>query len=116
MQEQKVNYREIADSPAFKELMRMKKKFIVPMTLFFLAFYFALPVLTAYSDFLNTPAVGSITWAWVFAFAQFIMTWTLCLIYSKKAGKFDKIVERIQANAKKSGSAEAKPGKGGRSA
>lgn len=55
------------------------------MTVFFLLFYFALPILTSYTDVLNHPAIGPITWAWVFAFAQFVMTWVLCILYSRKA-------------------------------
>ncbi|WP_199614382.1 DUF485 domain-containing protein [Paenibacillus alkalitolerans] len=116
MQEQKIRYQEIAKSPAFRLLMDRKKRFIVPMSLFFLAFYFALPVLTAYFDFLNTPAVGSITWAWVFAFAQFVMTWSLCIIYSKKAEEFDKMVQRIQEDANKAGTVEQGTTDGGKSA
>jgi len=61
------------------------------MTIFFLLFYFLLPVMTSYFTFLNQPAVGAITWAWVFAIAQFVMTWTLCIMYTKKAGQFDQI-------------------------
>ncbi|MDE3839966.1 DUF485 domain-containing protein [Bacillus methanolicus] len=90
-----LNYSQIAQSSLFKRLLRKKRNFILPFSLFFLAFYFTLPVLTAYSDILNTPAFGPISWAWVFAFAQFIMTWSLCIIYTKKASEFDKIVEEI---------------------
>ncbi|AIE61087.1 DUF485 domain-containing protein [Bacillus methanolicus] len=90
-----LNYSEMAQSTSFKHLLRKKRNFILPFSLFFLAFYFTLPILTAYSDILNTPALGPISWAWVFAFAQFIMTWTLCIIYTKKSTEFDKIVEEI---------------------
>ena len=68
--------------------------------MFFLAFYFTLPFLTSYSDILNRIAFGAITWAWVFAFAQFIMTWSLCSIYSQKAKQFDKMVEGIIEESK----------------
>ncbi len=89
------DYSRIVQSRSFQELLRQKRAFILPMTIFFLVFYFALPVITAYSDVLNKEAIGSISWAWVFAFAQFIMTWTLCILYTKKASKFDKTVESI---------------------
>jgi uncharacterized membrane protein (DUF485 family) len=90
-----INYSQIAQSSSFQQLLRKKRNFILPFSLFFLAFYFTLPILTAYSDILNTPAFGPISWAWIFAFAQFIMTWTLCIIYTKKSSKFDSIVEEI---------------------
>ncbi|WP_442857367.1 DUF485 domain-containing protein [Bacillus sp. FJAT-42315] len=38
---------------------------------------------------LNVSAIGSISWVWLFAFAQFIMTWVLCMLYVKKANQFD---------------------------
>jgi uncharacterized membrane protein (DUF485 family) len=98
------NYSEIASSPAFKELMRKKKNFILPMTIFFFVYYFALPIMTAYSTVLNGKAFGDITWAWVFAFSQFVMTWTLCILYSRRAAKFDEITARIQHSSQKEAS------------
>ncbi|RZT22769.1 DUF485 domain-containing protein [Fictibacillus sp. BK138] len=88
-------YSEIVHSNYFKQLMEEKKRFILPMTLFFLLFYFSLPVLTAYSNVLNNKAIGDISWAWIFAFAQFIMTWALCMIYTKKAKRFDELAEKV---------------------
>ncbi|WP_230128274.1 DUF485 domain-containing protein [Bacillus sp. CECT 9360] len=90
-----IDYTKVVHSSSFKELMHKKKKFIIPMSIFFMVFYFTLPILTAYSTVLNQPAFASISWAWVFAFAQFIMTVTLCMIYTRKAREFDEIVEKV---------------------
>lgn len=100
-----INYSEVVQSASFQQLMREKRRFILPASLFFLAFYFALPVLTSYSKALNAPAIGSVSWAWVFAFAQFIMTWTLCMMYSKRATRFDELVENIKQEVQKGGGA-----------
>ena len=89
-------YTEIVKSEAFRKLMARKKSFILPASLFFLIFYFALPVMTSVSDVLNQKAIGAISWAWLFAFAQFIMTWGLCSLYSRKAEDFDRMVEHIR--------------------
>ncbi|WP_257967976.1 DUF485 domain-containing protein [Peribacillus deserti] len=89
------DYSRIARSQSFQDLLSEKKKFILPITIFFFCFYFALPILTSYSDILNTPFIGSITWAWVFAFLQFIMTWGLCMLYSRKAARFDQLAEKV---------------------
>jgi uncharacterized membrane protein (DUF485 family) len=99
-----IDYTQITRSSSFQQLMRAKKNFILPLTLFFLVFYFALPILTSYSNVLNSPAIGPISWGWLFAFAQFIMTWVLCTLYSKRAAKFDEIVEQIKQEAKEGGS------------
>ncbi|ANC79351.1 hypothetical protein ABE65_009495 [Fictibacillus phosphorivorans] len=84
--------------------MAEKKRFILPMTVFFLLFYFSLPILTAYTDVLNRPLIGDITWAWIFAFAQFIMTWALCMIYTKRAKRFDELAEKVIADMDKEAS------------
>ncbi|MVO97988.1 DUF485 domain-containing protein [Paenibacillus lutrae] len=91
-----INYTEIVQSSQFKKLLKQKRQFILPLSLFFFAFYFTLPVLTSYTTVLNTPAIGPISWAWVFAFAQFIMTWVLCILYSRRAAKFDVMVQEIK--------------------
>lgn len=91
----RTNYSAIVQSADFQKLLQIKKRFIIPFTLFFLVFYFALPLMTSYSTVLNQSFYGSITWAWVFAFVQFIMTWALCMIYSKKAGQFDILTDKI---------------------
>jgi uncharacterized membrane protein (DUF485 family) len=98
------NYSAIVQSSHFKQLMEKKKRFIVPMTLFFFVFYFSLPILTAYSDVLNNPAIGNISWAWIFAFAQFIMTWSLCVLYTKKAKTFDELADQVIAEMDKEAS------------
>ncbi|QCJ45285.1 DUF485 domain-containing protein [Bacillus sp. S3] len=89
------DYSSIVQSPSFQTLLSEKKKFIIPVTIFFFCFYFALPILTSYSTVLNHKFIGSITWAWVFAFLQFIMTWGLCMLYSKKAEKFDELANKV---------------------
>lgn len=97
------DYSKIVQTQTFQELLRKKRKFIVPLSIFFMVFYFTLPILTSYSTVLNSNALGGISWAWVFAFAQFIMTWTLCVLYSKKAATFDILVEKIVKEAKGKG-------------
>jgi uncharacterized membrane protein (DUF485 family) len=93
-----IHYGEVAQSEKFKELIASKKRFIIPMTVFFLLFYFTLPILTSYTNVLNKSAIGPISWAWVYAFAQFVMTWALCIIYSKKSKEFDRKIEEIKSD------------------
>lgn len=94
-QEEPINFVKVEESRQFKNFMHAKKKFIVPLTIFFLVFYFTLPILTSYTTFLNAPFFGDISWVWVFAISQFIMTWVLSMIYVKKANRFDEMAEEI---------------------
>lgn len=96
-----IDYTAIVQSAEFQQLLEAKRKFIVPMSIFFFTFFISLPLLTSYTTVLNNRAFGDVTWAWVFAFAQFVMTWALCMIYSKKAESFDRLSEKILQNIKK---------------
>ena len=79
---------------AFQELTRKKKAFILPATIFFLVFYFGLPVLAGFTTVLNGYAIGSITWAYVYAFAQFAMTWILMHLYVSRANRWARLIAR----------------------
>ena len=92
---QRPDYEQVIESSKFKSLMKEKKKFTIPLTIFFLVFYFMLPILTSYSTILNTPAIGDISWAWIYGFAQFVMTWVLCIVYVKKSAAFDNKAQQI---------------------
>jgi uncharacterized membrane protein (DUF485 family) len=86
-------------TPAFKELRRSKKAFIVPATIFFFVFYFTLVFLTAFTTVLSAKAFGPISWAYIYAFAQFPMTWILCHMYLSRANKWDELVDRARLQA-----------------
>ncbi|KZE38582.1 hypothetical protein AV656_06655 [Bhargavaea cecembensis] len=100
-----VDYVQVAESSRFRELLEKKKKFILPLTIFFLVFYFSLPILTSYTNVLERPAIGDISWAWIYASAQFIMTWVLCTVYVRKFLKFDVEADEIIEKEIKGGSA-----------
>lgn len=81
----------IAGSPEFRSLLRDKARFIVPATLFFVAYYFALPVLVGYFPALmETPVFGPVNLAYLFALSQFAMTFVLAAVYMRKAAQFDR--------------------------
>lgn len=88
---------------AFQELVRSKKAFIIPATIFFMVFYFGLPILASFTTLLNFTVVGSITGAYAYAFAQFIMTWTLMHLYVSQANKWDQSVEQVLREASEEG-------------
>ena len=89
----------IERTSAFKELMQRKKAFIIPATIFFLIFYFGLPVLAAFTTLLNFQVIGAISGAYVYAFAQFAMTWILMHLYVSQANKWDGIIDRARHEA-----------------
>lgn len=101
--ENSVDYSMIVQSSSFQQLLREKRRFIIPWSIFFLVFYFSLPILTAFSSILNKIAFGAISWAWIFGSAQFIMTWVLCIHYTRRAARFDQTVESIKQSFSEGG-------------
>jgi uncharacterized membrane protein (DUF485 family) len=90
-------------TPAFEELVRSKKAFIIPATIFFLVFYFGLPFLTAFTTLLDVKVIGAINLAYIYAFAQFAMTWILMHLYVSRANKWDDLVDRARHEAGEGG-------------
>ena len=93
----------IERTSAFKQLVKSKKAFIVPATIFFMVFYFGLPILAAFTTVLNFTVVGSITGAYAYAFAQFAMTWILMHVYVSQANKWDRTIEQVLREASEEG-------------
>jgi|GEM_PF-2309174 len=86
-----LDYSAIAQLPSFKKMQRSRMVFTIPITFAFMAFYLGLPLLAGFTKVLTKPFLGSawLTWAWVYAFAQFLMTWGLCMWYLFRANGFD---------------------------
>lgn len=80
----------IAASGEFKSLLRRKAAFIVPACVFFVAYYFALPVLVGFFPALMKTRIGGINLAYGFALSQFFMVWGIAALYVRVAARWDK--------------------------
>ena len=80
----------IAASPEFTSLLRRKAAFIVPACVFFVLYYFALPVLVGFFPELMKTRIGGINLAYAFALSQFVMVWGMAALYVRVAAKWDK--------------------------
>lgn len=88
----------VAASQEFKDLMAMKKIFIIPAFLFFLVYYFLLPVLVGYAPkFMSIKVWGDVNLAYLFALSQFFMAWIIAALYVKAGDNFDRISRDIIA-------------------
>jgi uncharacterized membrane protein (DUF485 family) len=84
-------------SPEFRELVRRKRAFVVPATIFFLVWYFGFVILAGYApDFMGREFLtDGLTVGYVLALSQFVMTWVLGAWYIRKADReFDPLAER----------------------
>ena len=90
------NWERVAVMAEFKALLAAKLKFIVPATIFFLVYYFALPILVGYAPrLMETKVLGVVNLAYVFALSQFFMAWILAALYLRAAGRFDEIAKEV---------------------
>lgn len=99
---------------AFRELVASRKAFILPATIFFLVFYFGLPFLTAFTTILDVKVIGAINLAYIYAFAQFVMTWVLMHVYVSRANRWDDLVDQARHEASE-GDETRESGEAGRS-
>jgi uncharacterized membrane protein (DUF485 family) len=90
-------WEELAATPDFQRLLAAKKRFIVPATVFFVVYYFALPISVGYfPDFMSTRVIGSVNLAYLFALSQFIMAWGLAWLYVRQASNvFDRLAQAV---------------------
>src|SRR5690349_23707853 len=92
----KTEWDRIAETREFKDLMATKKVFIVPAFVFFLVYYFLLPILVGYAPkFMATKVIGVVNIAYLFALSQFFMAWTIAWLYVRAANDFDKLAKDI---------------------
>jgi uncharacterized membrane protein (DUF485 family) len=89
----------IERSPEFQELTKRKRAFVVPATIFFMAWYFGFIVLCGYApDFMGREFItDGLTVGYVLAVTQFIMTWVLALMYVRRANRvWDPLAARVR--------------------
>jgi len=98
---------------AFRELTQKRKAFIIPATIFFFVFYFGLPFLTAFTTVLDVNVIGAINLAYIYAFAQFAMTWILMHLYVSRANGWDDLVDRARHEAAEGDGSGSTGGTGG---
>jgi len=95
---------EIAESQQFQDLMATKRIFIVPAFIFFVVYYFALPVLVGYApQFMATKVIGKANLAYLFALSQFFVAWLIAGLYVRAANDFDRLAKDILDKANNKG-------------
>jgi uncharacterized membrane protein (DUF485 family) len=97
-------------SPEFRELIARKRAFVLPATVFFLAWYFGFVLLAGYApDFMGREFLADgLTVGYVLALTQFIMVWGLVWAYVRRADRvFDPLAEKAGQRALEGGRAVA---------
>lgn len=101
-----IDWEAIERSPEFQELVRTRRRFVIPCTIFFLSWYLGFILLCAYApDFMGESVYQGLTVGYCLALTQFVMVFVLGIWYLRKADhEFDPLAETaIAAYAQEDG-------------
>jgi uncharacterized membrane protein (DUF485 family) len=97
-----IDWEAAEESPEFKELTKKRRAWVLPATIFFLAWYFGFIILAGYApgfmgeEFLT----DGFTVGYALALTQFVMVWALAIAYVRRADKvFDPLARKAAAKA-----------------
>jgi uncharacterized membrane protein (DUF485 family) len=101
----KTQWDRVAEMDEFRLLLLAKVGFVVPATFFFIAYYFALPIMVGYfPDLMSRKVWGQVNIAYLFALSQFFVAWIIAYLYIRAAREFDaygeRIIQRLEAEGK----------------
>jgi uncharacterized membrane protein (DUF485 family) len=96
-----VDWEAIERSPEFQELVTRRRGFVLPATIFFLAYYMAFILLTGYApDFMGSSVYEGLTVGYVLALTQFVMVFALGIMYLRRSQReYDPLAENVVAMA-----------------
>jgi uncharacterized membrane protein (DUF485 family) len=107
------DWERIERSPEFQELVRKRRSFVVPATIFFLAYYMGFILLTGYAeDFMASSVYEGLTVGYCLALTQFVMVFALGIMYLRRADRdYDPLARKVveQAEGMHTGRFEREP-------
>jgi uncharacterized membrane protein (DUF485 family) len=91
------DFERIERSPEFQELVRKRRSFVLPATIFFLAYYMGFILLCGYAeDFMASSVYEGLTVGYCLALTQFVMVFVLGIMYLRRADRdYDPLAQRI---------------------
>ena len=92
-----VDWEAIEQEPEFRELVQRRRSFVLPATVFFLAWYMGFIVLTALApDFMGERIYEGLTVGYTLALTQFLMVLVLGIWYLRRSDReFDPLAQRV---------------------
>ena len=97
----RVDWEAVERSPQFEELVAARRRFVLPATIFFLAWYLGFILLAGYApDFMARSVYEGLTVGYCLALTQFVMVATLGLMYLRRSEKvFDPLSDEVVRSA-----------------
>ncbi len=100
----RVDWEAVEQSPEFRELIAKRRSFVLPATIFFLAWYFGFILLAGYApDFMTESVYQGLTVGYCLALTQFVMVAALGLMYLRRSERvYDPLREKVIERALRS--------------
>ncbi|HUR84553.1 MAG TPA: DUF485 domain-containing protein [Solirubrobacteraceae bacterium] len=88
-------------SPEFRELIAARKRFVLPATIFYLAWYLGFILLTGYSPgFMGESVYQGLTVGYCLALTQFVVVAVLGIMYLRRSERvYDPLAAKVRATA-----------------
>jgi uncharacterized membrane protein (DUF485 family) len=92
-----IDWSAIEREPEFQELVRARRAFVIPGTIFFLCWYMGFVILTAVAPgFMGERVYQGLTVGYVLALTQFLMVLVLGIMYLRKSEQvFDPLAAKV---------------------
>ena len=86
----------------FQELVQRRRRFVVPATIFFLAWYLGFIALCGYApDFMAESVYEGLTVGYVLALTQFVMVFALGIMYLRRSARvYDPLAQHVRERAR----------------
>ncbi len=101
----RVDWKAVEQSPEFRELIAARRRFVLPATIFFLAWYIGFILLAGYApDFMARSVYEGLTVGYCLALTQFVVVGVLGIAYLRRAERvYDPLAEKVVRRALGSG-------------
>jgi uncharacterized membrane protein (DUF485 family) len=92
-----VDWEAVEQTEEFQELVKSRRRFVVPATIFFLLWYLGFILLAGYApDFMGESVYQGLTVGYCLALTQFLMVFVLGLMYLRRADRtFDPLSDKV---------------------
>jgi uncharacterized membrane protein (DUF485 family) len=103
--DQRVDWAAVERSPEFRELIAARRRFVLPATIFFLAWYLGFILLAGYApDFMARSVHQGLTVGYCLALTQFVVVGVLGIMYLRRSERiYDPLAEKAARRALASG-------------
>jgi uncharacterized membrane protein (DUF485 family) len=105
----RVDWAAVERSPEFRELIAARRRFVLPATIFFLAWYLGFILLAGYApDFMARSVYEGLTVGYCLALTQFVVVGALGIMYLRRAERvYDPLAAKVVQRALSQGGERA---------